>query len=334
MSAPGHSKHTSVPSKKSKRTMELAAHAIPRADITTPYIDTHCHLLTTLSMLQEKTHDTSIPPGRVDLLAKALFPENCKAVVDIHCDIPVMEVPQLSEWPEGFRYYFAAGAHPHVAVAYTDEVHAQLVALMSDPRCVAWGECGLDFNKNPPATHGPQRSAFIQQLLAAVAASKPLVIHTRDADDDTRGVLDTHMPRDHPFHVHCFTSSSFFGSWVLREFPNACLGITGVVTYNLPHVQEMIRSGALPLERMLLETDSPFMVPRNVYPWIKANRSKEEGKKRFEACHSGMLVFTAEMVAGWINEGAVARGEEKRVGVEEVLEVTRRNAERMYGIEL
>lgn len=94
-----------------------------------------------------------------------------KAVVDIHCDLPIGAYHEMAAlftgWPAGFKYYFSAGAHPHVAMQYTDAVHQTFVNMMGNPRCVAWGECGLDFFKNEPGTHQRQKEVFIQQILGA-----------------------------------------------------------------------------------------------------------------------------------------------------------------------
>lgn len=168
--------------------------------------------------------------------------------------------------------------------------------------------------------------------MITVSLHKPIVIHTREADEAMQEILEAFMPRDHTFHVHCFTSGRPFGNWVLKTFPNAYIGITGVVSYNLPHVQNFIKSGELPLERMLMETDSPFMTPKNIYRWLKKTRPGAEGKKRFEISHSGMIPFTAELVAEWVSEGRVTRGEKGPVDVEEVLKVTAANACKVYGI--
>ncbi|KAF8253064.1 Metallo-dependent hydrolase [Wilcoxina mikolae CBS 423.85] len=340
MAAPGHPRRGSSTARtygRGKNSLSLDAHYIDRPDVKASYIDTHCHLFTTLQMMQEKLSDSTIPKNRVDLLVKKLFPPNVKAVVDIHCDLPMDDYHKLkqlsTEWPEDFAYYFAVGAHPHTAPLYSDQTHQKFVEIMSDPRCVAWGECGLDYFKNPPGTFPTQREVFTRQILAAVSLNKPIVIHTREADDDTKEILDKHMPRDHTFHVHCFTSSTEFGKWVLATFPNSYIGITGVVSYNLPHVAEFIRSGELPLERMLMETDSPFMIPKNIYPWMKT-RSSNDRRKRFEISHSGMIPFTAELVAGMINEGREAASDDRRTNVEEVLDVTRKNAEKVYRISI
>jgi len=114
---------------RGKSSLSLNAHYIDRSDVKAPYIDTHCHLFTTLQMMQEvvllpfglpyrisanqilqRLFDSSIPKNRVDLLVKKLFPPNVKAVVDIHCDLPMDDYHKLkqvsasAEWPEDFAY--------------------------------------------------------------------------------------------------------------------------------------------------------------------------------------------------------------------------------------
>jgi len=118
-------------------------------------------------------------------------------------------------------------------------------------------------------------------------------------------------------HIHCFTDSPALAASILSHFPNSFIGITGVITYssNL-NTTEMVR--VTPLERLLLETDSPFMVPNNVQKAIKSMGGKST---RLPVCWSGMIPYTAEWVA-----------DIKGVSVEKVLEVTRDNAMKMYGI--
>lgn len=106
-----------------------------------------------------------------------------------------------------------------------------------------------------------------------------------------------------------------------------------MVTYlGAPHVHDIIRSGQLPLERILLETDSPHMVPRPVYAWLQREKPGL-ARKTFLISHAGMIPFTAERLMETLNEGRRSRGEAE-VGLEEVLEVTRKNAARMYGIDV
>jgi TatD DNase family protein len=341
MSAPRHQDIQPQSSRKKKKTKALSreGHVIPWDSLKSNYVDTHCHLFTTLATLREDG-DQSIPHNRIDLFVKKFFPKNCTSVVDIHCDLPLGDLHEqassLTEWPEGFKYHFAMGVHPHVARYYTDNIHKTLVKTISNPNCVAWGECGLDYFKNPPETHPIQREVFARQLAAAVSLDKPVVIHTRDAPDDTLSLIREHVPKSHNLHIHCFTSTAGLARAILTEYPNSFIGITGVVTYNgmerVHEVREMITSGELPLERILLETDSPYMVPRNAYGWLAKSRP-EDKKKRFTISHAGMIPFVAEEIAEWVNEGRLSRGEEK-TEIEEVLDVTRRNAGRMYRIEV
>lgn len=225
------------------------------------------------------------------------------------------------------------GGHPHHAANYTDKVHDSIVAIMSNPSCVGWGSCGLDYFKNPPFTHATQQVVFKRQLAAAVALNKPIIIHTRDADADTLACIREVVPKDHRIHFHCYNSGPNLARSILEEYPNSFIGITGVVTYKgyFP-IHGMITDGKLPLERILLETDSPHMVPRTAYGWLKFSKPAL-GRKAFLTSHAGMIPFIAEMLMEMLNEGRRVRGEAE-VGLEEILEITRKNAAKMYGIDV
>ena len=119
--------------------------------------------------------------------------------------------------------------------------------------------------------------------------------------------------------MHCFTDAPELAASLLSHFPNLFIGITGVITYSSnTNTTEAVR--ATPLERLLLETDSPFMTPNNVQKAIKSLGGKST---RLPVCRSGMIPWTAEWVAN-------VKGE----NVEKVLDVTRENAKRMYGIDV
>lgn len=94
----------------------------------------------------------------------------------------------------------------------------------------------------------------------------------------------------------------------------------------------MITNGKLPLERMLLESDSPHMVPRSAYDWLKFGKPVL-GRKAFLTSHAGMIPFIAERLMEMLNEGRRVRGEVE-VGLEEILNITRNNAAKMYGIDV
>lgn len=145
------------------------------------------------------------------------------------------------------------------------------------------------------------------------------LVHTREADTDILKILTENVPRETHMHIHCFTDSPSLAASILSHFPNSFIGITGVITYssNL-NTTEVVK--ATPLERLLLETDSPFMVPNNVQKGIKSMGGKST---RIPVCWSGMIPYTAEWVA-----------DIKGVSAEKVLDVTRENAVRMYGIEV
>lgn len=134
-------------------------------------------------------------------------------------------------------------------------------------------------------------------------------------------------------HLHCFTAGKQLAKAVLEEYPNAYIGITGVVSHvSCEHVSQMVMTGELPVERMLLETDSPYMVPKAAYTWLAEERPLE-GKRRFVVSHAGMIPFTAERLVEMVNMGRRERGG-REVGLDEVLEITRRNAGKMYGIDV
>ncbi|KAI5845716.1 hypothetical protein DFP73DRAFT_547057 [Morchella snyderi] len=346
MTAPGHSAlgnsvQGNLPFRRPeiglKRHFTLEEHRLDRPEIETTWVDTHCHLFTALKMLKEASGDTTIPENGIDGFVKALFPPQVTAVVDIHCDLPLSTLHEHAvslPWPAHFKYYFSKGVHPHCAADYTDQVHEALIAAMSHPSCVAWGECGLDYFKNEHDTHAGQRAVFARQLQAAVAAAKPIIIHTRSADEDTLRILHEHVPRDHRMHVHCFTAGPTLARALMAEWSNAYVGMTGVVGYKgMEQVTMLIESGEIPVGRMLLETDSPYMAPRGAYAWVLAQRPELGRQKKFHVSHSGMIPFTAEHVLGHVNAGRRKR-EEPEMGLVEILDVTRGNAARMYGIDV
>ena len=150
-----------------------------------------------------------------------------------------------------------------------------------------------------------QREVFARQIDLAVSLKKPLVVHTRFAEDDTLELLEKHLPDSHPVHVHCFTSSNTLAQSLLERFPSLRLGFTGVITFkNAPDVQDVVRN--TPLDRILLETDSPYMAPE---PF------------RGRIAHPGHVSYVADAVAKL-----------KGVSRAEVLAACRKNTRQIYGI--
>src|ERR1700737_2745198 len=132
-------------------------------------------------------------------------------------------------------------------------------------KCVAWGEIGLDYHYSL-SPHDVQQNVLIRQLKHAISLHKNLVstslycftnkVHTREADTDILNILTTHVPRETHIHIHCFTDTPELAASLLSHFPNLFIGITGVITYaSNTNTSEVVR--VTPLERLLLETDSP-----------------------------------------------------------------------------
>ncbi len=156
-----------------------------------------------------------------------------------------------------------AGVHPHHAVEYTDEADAELRELHRAPEVVAVGECGLDYNRDF-SPRPAQRRAFERQLQIAVDTGKPLFLHQRDAHDDFLAILNNFDGKLGPAVVHCFTGT--------REELHACLdagyyiGITGWLCDERRglHLREIVKD--IPGDRLMIETDAPYLLPRTVKP--------------------------------------------------------------------
>lgn len=197
---------------------------------------------------------------------------------------------------------------------------------MKHPRNVGWGEIGLDYHYDL-SPREIQREVFARQLRHAIRLGKPLTIHTREAEDDTERILKEEVPKDYKIHIHCFTDSPDFAKRLLDRFPNLFIGITGVITYttNLNTsavIKHLVESGSSPL-RIVLETDAPFMVPGNIY---KSIPPLGKSGSRLPLCHTAMLPWTAEFVAG-VTKEAGADYDANRVMIE-----ARENARRMYNV--
>jgi TatD DNase family protein len=159
---------------------------------------------------------------------------------------------------EGFpQVYAAVGRHPNSATGFDDADLAELEALAAHERCVAIGETGLDFyRKGAPAED--QRRAFIAQIELAQRVGKPLVIHTRAADEETLGLLDAHAGGLRVI-LHCFSMADRVVECLAH--PEWWLSFAGNCTYprNGPLMDAALR---VPDERLLVETDAPYLSPQ------------------------------------------------------------------------
>lgn len=209
-----------------------------------PIIETHCHLDYLKDRPLAETLDQSRQVNIERVITIAVSPDNLAAV---------RELSQLEPWVYGTQ-----GIHPHEAESYSDEVEAEIREHARDEKIVAIGEIGLDYYYNN-ADRGVQREVFRRQLQIACDNDRPVVIHSRDADDDTIAILqEFEQTLTRRGVIHSFTSGPGLARYVLDQ--GWCLGFNGITSFNkAENVRDIVRMA--PIEQILLETDAPFLTP-------------------------------------------------------------------------
>jgi TatD DNase family protein len=219
-----------------------ARREIPRFD--TPIIETHCHLdylpVAELPAVLERSREVGIER----MITIAVAPGNLDTVLDL-------TRANAAIWG-------TQGIHPHEAEHYGVEVEAHLRHNASDARILAIGEIGLDYYYDH-ADRTIQRQVFERQLQLAADLDLPVVIHTRDADDDTRDILAAFSNSlGRKGVIHSFTSGLPLAEFCLGE--GFMLGFNGIATFNrADNVRAAV--SATPLAQLLLETDAPYLTP-------------------------------------------------------------------------
>lgn len=201
---------------------------------------------------------------------------------------------------EKYDYIYAAvGIHPENLENLPDDYLDQIARLTNHPKVVAVGETGLDYHWDIPREE--QKRVFEEQLRLSLDLKMPIIVHDREAHGDVFDLLRKYRPNA---LVHCFSGSVELMREAVRMGLYISLG--GVVTFkNARHSVEV--ASEIPLDRLLLETDAPYMAP---VPF--------RGKR----CDSSMIVFAAEKIAQLRNMTA-----------QQVLDITAGNAKRFYSIE-
>lgn len=194
----------------------------------------------------------------------------------------------------------AAGIHPENVLESTPEDLPRLRALYADPKVVAVGEIGLDYHWDTPREL--QHFYFEEQLKLAAELELPVVIHDREAHGDTMELIRRYRPKG---VMHCFSGSAEMAQELVEL--GMYVGFTGVVSFANAR-RPLQAAAAVPLNRLLLETDCPYMAPAPC---------------RGQRCDSGMIVHTAAALAPVYG-----------IPVEELLKVTAQNAACMLGITL
>lgn len=205
------------------------------------------------------------------------------------------------------RLWSTAGVHPHHAHSFAGSQRAELIDLLRLKQVVAVGECGLDYFRNlsPPDV---QRKAFIAQLELAAQAGKPVFLHQRDAHDDFTAILRDSAGTLHGGVAHCFTG----GEAELQAYLalGLYIGITGWACDERRGLELRNSVPRIPLDKLLIETDAPYLLPRDLSPKPKSRRNEP-----------GLLPHIAATVAH-------LRGE----SLETIGAATTRNAVALFGL--
>jgi TatD DNase family protein len=198
-----------------------------------------------------------------------------------HADVVQMVVTGASE--DGSRraleltrahpgvLFSTAGVHPHHAADLTDAAKTTLAELARDPLVVAVGECGLDYFRDL-SPRDSQRRAFAWQLELAARTGKPVFLHQRDAHDDFVAILREHRAALTAGVAHCFTGGERERDAYLEL--GLAIGITGWINDERrgAHLRDVVRG--VPAGRLMIETDAPYLLPRDIRPAPKSRRNE------------------------------------------------------------
>lgn len=233
------------------------------------------------------------------MILQGLAKKGVCAVID--CGITLPESKKSIALAEKYPFVFAAaGIHPENINEAVESDLAETEKLLAHPKVVAIGEIGLDYHWDTP--RDLQKFYFNAQLEMAVRHDMPVIVHDREAHADTLLALNRYKPRG---VLHCYSGSAETARELLPL--GFYFGFGGALTFK--NNQKARRAAeVIPLERLLLETDCPYMAP---VPF--------RGKR----CDSSLIKYTAEVLA-----------EVKGVSADEILKITKQNAERLFGVKI
>lgn len=256
-------------------------------------IDTHAHL-------DDARYDTD----RAAMIARARE-TGVETFVTIGCDLATSRA--AIELADRYPFVYASvGVHPHEVKQIGDDWYDQLRRLAQHPKVVAYGEIGLDYHYNysPPKL---QRERFREQIGLARELRLPIVIHTREAQEDTIAILKEENAADVGGVFHCFSGDA----WLAKDALDLgfFLSFSGVVTFqNATMLREIVKT--VPMDRILVETDCPYLTP-----------APYRGKRNEPA----YVRLVAEKIAD-------IKGAVQPTGLEEVGRITSDNARRLFKI--
>lgn len=251
--------------------------------------DTHAHY-----------DDRQFDDDRDELLTRILD-ESVKAIINIGCDIKSSEFSvNLSHRYDNI--FAAIGIHPENAENIPDNYIETLRELAKDKKVKAIGEIGLDYHYDGYSA-AKQAELFRQQIILANELSLPVIIHSRDASEDTMRILRETPPKKAV--MHCFSGSAETAAELIKM--GLYISFTGVLTFK--NSKKAVRAcESIPLDRLMLETDSPYMSPM---------------PHRGERCDSSLTHFTAQKLA-----------EIKGISYEEAVGICNRNAVEFFSLDI
>ncbi len=253
-------------------------------------IDTHCHL--TFVQLAEDVE------GALERSAAAGVRRWITVGTDAGENVKAAELARRYE-----DVYAAVGLHPHEAKNAREDSFTQLSAFAREAKVVAIGEAGLDFHYDY-SPREVQKEVFVRQIEIASEAGLPLIIHSREAFDETAEILEKYGGGLKKVVYHCFSGGVDEARSLLEK--GYYLSFTGVVTFrNAGAIREAAKF--VGVERMMLETDCPYMSPEP----LRKQRTNEPA----------FMVHTARFIA-----------ELKGVGIEELAEAVTRTSEEFFGL--
>jgi TatD DNase family protein len=214
-------------------------------------------------------HD-SFDDDREEMMQRAAQAGVTTMIVTGSSDESNLRAARLAEACPG-TLFATAGVHPHHASDYTDSSDELIRSLVARPVVVAVGECGLDYFRNFSPREA-QLEAFRRQLAIAQDTGLPVFLHQRDAHDDFVELLEPVLPAISRAVAHCFTGEGES----LREYlaMGLYIGVTGWICDERRgrHLHDIV--DIIPDDRLLIETDAPYLLPRTIRPKPKARRNE------------------------------------------------------------
>ena len=238
------------------------------------------------------THD-SFDADRDDVIRRALSAGIEQMILTGSNDKASHDAVALAEQrPEIF--HATVGVHPHHAGDYNDTVHANLLALTSRPVVVAVGECGLDYYRDL-SPRDRQRFAFERQVEIAIDSGLPLFLHQRDAHQDFLAILKPVAKQLSGGVAHCFTG----GIEELQAYLEIGLhiGVTGWICDERRGADLVDAVRHIPLDRLMIETDAPYLLPRSLEPKPRTRRNEPMYLREVLRAVADAMELSAEQIA-------------------------------------